>query len=52
MNADPHSDYLIMAIFVLGTMCLMRWTYLEIPGSSDDTVSYQQTREEKGVFPF
>jgi hypothetical protein len=29
MNSEGHSDFLIMVIFLLGSICFTRWLYLE-----------------------
>jgi hypothetical protein len=52
VDAENHSDYLMMIIFVLGSMCLMRWMYLGTPEPPGEMTPYQQTQEEKNAFPF
>jgi len=40
---DKQSDYLMMIIFVLGTMCIMRSMYVVIPPMQSDETSYQSS---------
>jgi hypothetical protein len=35
MSSDRLSDFLMMVIFILGSMCGLRWMYLNAPDEPD-----------------
>ena len=36
MDSESHSDFLIMVIFVLGSICFSRWLYIEQPAPATE----------------
>jgi hypothetical protein len=39
VNSERLSDYLVMAVFVLGSLCFLRWLYAEAPNMSPIVLS-------------
>jgi hypothetical protein len=50
MHSESHTDFLMMLIFVLGSICFTRWLYLEMPDVLPDT--YQQAQIKDWTPPF
>jgi hypothetical protein len=46
VNYESDSDYLILTIYLLFSMCCMRLLYLETPEPQHDKTAYVQTSDD------
>jgi hypothetical protein len=51
VNTESQSDYLLMVIFVLGSICIMRSTYLIVPQTQDNEISIQHSPDDQWTSP-
>jgi hypothetical protein len=52
MNSDRHTDFLLMMIFVLASVCFTRWLYLETPTEMFEAYRQAQVQTEEWTPPF
>jgi hypothetical protein len=47
VHSESQSDYLLMVIFVLGSICIMRTMYLIVPQTQSDETPYQSSLDSQ-----